>query len=114
MKVIVKHVGKDLELKDISGTLESLQSIVDGPIELVPIYFEKFPYYLVVNEEGKLIEDSKMNMTWKHNDIIFDYIFGNVLFMHAKENHDLTEEDFERFKRCVIDNTMSTYSFSLK
>lgn len=62
MVVLVKEPGKEVYRKDIDNTLESLQNIVDGCIELVPCGKLKEKDILILgNEEARLL-DLKENL----------------------------------------------------
>lgn len=75
IKVLFKSpYTKNIEELDIENTLEAIQELVCGYIEVVPtdIYDKVF---MVVNEEGKLY-DLEPNFHY-YNDIIV----GNVIFV---------------------------------
>lgn len=52
MKVLVIKRSKEPELEEIDGSLESMQKIVEGYIEVIEAFDD--PIALVVNEEGKI------------------------------------------------------------
>ena len=54
MRVVVKKPGKDPEVQWIDNSLEAMQKIVEGSIELVGVF--QYPISLFCNEEGKLME----------------------------------------------------------
>lgn len=51
MKVLVKEPGKPAEVREIENTLQAMQEIVEGFIEVVRLAEDLL---LVVNEEGKI------------------------------------------------------------
>lgn len=51
MKVIVKNPGAVPTLRDVPNTLEALQSVVDGYIEVVRLFTDAV---VICNEEGRL------------------------------------------------------------
>ena len=85
LKVLVKKVDEMPEIKTIDSSLESLQKVVGGLIEVVYITDD---ILLIINEEGK-INDSEMNFTWvtieeEENKFYYhfkDFIFGDVFFV---------------------------------
>ena len=88
MKVLVLSNGK-FESRDIDNTLESLQDIVGGYIE-IPFISEKLyenGIDLIINEEGKLIEGLKTEIIIVRNetDDILDVIKGNCIFASHDE-----------------------------
>ena len=73
-----REMGRE---KWVSGDLKSLQDMVDGPIEVVPL---KDPgYCLLVNEEGLLRGDMLLNI------IVGDqFLFGPVVVIGLREDDD--------------------------
>lgn len=53
IKVVVKDPGKIAEIREVENTLEALQDIVGGWIEVLPM---ANGVYAIVNEEGALLE----------------------------------------------------------
>lgn len=80
MKIVVKKVGQQPEIKEIENELHAIQEIVGGYIECVG-----FPNNIlcVLNEEGKL---KRLQPNFIYNS---DIIVGDVFFCAAGE------EDFE-------------------
>lgn len=74
IKILFKAPNEKFEEREINNTLEDMQKLVNGYIEVVPtdIYDKVF---IVVNEEGKLYE-FEPNFHY-YNDIIV----GNVIFV---------------------------------
>lgn len=91
MRVLVKEVGKDAEVREIDGSLESMQGIVGGYIEDVYI---GLGVHLVCNEEGK-IQGLPTNLETDYDEIV-----GNVLFCATDECDycGLTDEQIEHAK----------------
>ena len=88
MKVIIKKVGKTPEVVDIENTLEAMQKVVGGYIELVPV---RTGCVMICNEEGR-IHKLPYNFNLSNNNIV-----GDVLFTGQKGTDftDLTESDVE-------------------
>ena len=73
MKVLVIEPEKAPVVRDISGTLESMQQLVGGTIQAI-YPFDK-PVALICNDEGKLL-NLPMNRTLPEiQDIIFGTFF---------------------------------------
>lgn len=83
MKTLILNNGQ-LEQKDISNTLEALQEIVGGYIEipfLSQVFFEN-DIDIIINEEGKYIEGLKpeIAIVSKDKGNILDLVYGNCIF----------------------------------
>ena len=88
MKVIVLGNGK-LEAKEIENTLEELQKIVGGYIE-IPFLSKVFADNIIdtiINEEGKYIDELKPEIAIVNSKTkqILDVIYGNCIFA----SHDI-------------------------
>ncbi len=79
IKVLFKAPNKNFEEVEITNTLEDMQKLVDGYIEVIPtdIYDKVF---MIVNEEGKLYE-LEPNIHYYR-----DIILGNVVFVRIGNN----------------------------
>lgn len=88
MKVVIKKVGEQAQVAEIENTLEALQGIVEGYIEVVAVGGEVL---MICNEEGKL---NGLEYNFKLGN---DFIVGNVLFVQAKDEDftDLDESNIE-------------------
>ena len=83
MKTLILSNGQ-LEQKDIGNTLEALQEIVGGYIEipfLSQVFFEN-DIDIIINEEGKYIEGLKpeIAIVSKDKGNILDLVYGNCIF----------------------------------
>ena len=75
IRVVVKTVGGDWEIRTIPNTLQALQEIVGGNIECAQMTTD---YTLVCNEEGRI-------NGMKFNQRIFNYqMFGDFLIVRTK------------------------------
>ena len=52
MRVIIKHPGRQATVEDIDNTLEALQSIVGGYIQVISVATN---CVMICNEEGRLL-----------------------------------------------------------
>ena len=83
MAVLIKANGEESVVTDLS--LENLQKLVDGYIEIVPTIDGRL---LVLNEEGKIIGLPKNPKATKLTNGIInqgDYIVGDVVVGTKKE-----------------------------
>lgn len=86
MKVIVKEVGKNPEVKEIEDKLEVYQKIVEGYIEVVPLFNN---IVIVCNEEGKL-QNKEPNILLGN-----EIIAGNIVIVgtEGEEFRGLTDDE---------------------
>lgn len=98
MKVLILSGGA-LEEKEIKNTLEELQKIVGGYIE-IPFLSREFndnKINIIINEEGKFIEglEPEIAVVKKETNTILDVVYGNCVFAsHDYEGNtiELNEE----------------------
>lgn len=81
--------GNKLEVKEIENTLEELQKIVGGYIE-IPLLggvFKKHNIDTIINEEGKYIEGLKPEIALINGNTkqILDVVYGSCVFV----SHDI-------------------------
>lgn len=88
MKVIIKKVGKAPEIVEIENTLEAMQKVVGGYIELVPV---RTGCVMICNEEGRMT-GLPYNFTLGTNHIVGDVFFTKP---NGAEFTDLDERDVE-------------------
>ena len=101
MKAIVLSNG-ELEVKEIKNTLEELQSIVGGYIEMPYIskVFLENGIDMVINEEGKYIEGLKPEIAVisKEGNTVLDLVMGSCVFVShddAGNTVDLNDKQIE-------------------
>jgi len=102
MRVLVVEPERRPEPREISGSLEEMQSIVGGLIQ--PIYpFEDDFVALVCNDEGKLFNLPANRGLRDENGKIYDIIFGTFFLCGAPPDCEhftsLTPEQEERYRR---------------
>lgn len=115
IKTIVLSNGK-LEVKEIENTLENLQSIVGGYIEIPFLggIFNENKINVIINEEGKFIEDLKpeIAMIDVNTNQILDVVYGNCIFashdMHG-ETISLNEEQIKIVMEELKNNVTLTF-----
>lgn len=101
MKVLVLS-NNELKEKEINNTLEALQEIVKGYIE-IPFLSEVFnenEIDVIINEEGKLIEGMKPEIAVidKETGKILDVVYGNCVFVSHDEEGNTTALNEEQVK----------------
>lgn len=94
MNVLILNSGK-LEQKNIKNTLEALQEVVGGYIE-IPFISQKFLEYeidIIINEEGKFIDGLKPEIAIikSGTNQILDLVYGNCIFASHDEVGNTTE-----------------------
>ena len=97
MKVLVLSNGK-LETKEIENTLEELQKIVGGYIE-IPFLSKVFVdniIDIIINEEGKYVDGLKPEIAIVNSKTkqILDVVYGNCIFAsHDNEGNTIALND---------------------
>lgn len=97
IKVLVVEPEHKPYVKVIEHTLENLQSIVGGLIEVVYDSTNENVAY-VVNEEGKF-NGSQFNRALYFDDTLVDYIFGTFFICGVGEEDftDISDEDIVHY-----------------
>lgn len=84
IKAMILGDGK-LEVTEVTNTLETLQDIVGGYIEipLISKVFRQHKIDAVINSEGKYIEDLKpeIAIVKKETNATLDVVYGNCVFV---------------------------------
>ena len=99
IKVLYKRVGREPEVVEIENTLQAMQSLVGGFIEVIPYDY----YELVCNEEGKL--------EGLYPNVGFDYDVINGNFFIANDNYEtgdfasLTDKNIDKIKEDLKDRS---------
>lgn len=99
MRVFILSEGM-LEERDIDNTLEAMQEIVGGYIEVVPLSDRLL---VVCNEEGKLMGLPPVAIT-AINGKATDYLCGNCIICadsHTGEFKGLTKRDMKDFENMM-------------
>ena len=97
MKVLVLSNG-ELKDKEIENSLENLQKIVGGYIE-IPFLSETFDNNgidVIINEEGKLIDgiNPEIAIVDERDGRILDIVYGNCIFAsHDEEGYTVGLND---------------------
>lgn len=101
MNILLLEPGKRPRSAVITGTLQSMQQVVDGPIQAVYPFAE--PVALICNEEGKL-----RNLPWNRalrddTGQIYDIVAGTCFLCAAPPGEDsfvgLTDAQLDAFSR---------------
>lgn len=101
MKVLVLSNG-NLEVKEITNKLGSLQEIVGGYIE-IPFLSKRFfenEIDMIINEEGKFIEGLKAEIAVidESRGAIVDLVYGNCIFASHDEEGETISLNEEQIK----------------
>lgn len=101
MKVLVLSNNMFKE-KEITNTLEDLQRIVGGYIEipfLSPIFNDN-EIDIIINEEGKFIEglEPEIAVISKNTNTILDIVYGNCIFASHDQEGETIELNEEQKK----------------
>ena len=108
IKVAIKEPGKELEIKEISDDLETLQKIVGGMIEsFYPMEnLEENGIVIFGNDEGKL--NNPQSNFWLYNKQ--DCFCGTAIFFKDDEEggmDSLQENDILEIRKFLENNKMS-------
>ena len=109
MKVLVLGKG-ELKEKEINNTLEELQKIVEGYIE-IPFLSKKFNdngIDVIINEEGKLIDgmNPEIAVVSKEHGNILDVVYGNCIFASHNDDGDTVELNEEQI--AIVEKELET------
>ena len=101
MRILVVEPERRPEVREIDGSLESMQGVVDGLIQALYPFDE--PVALVCNDEGKLMELPANRGLRNQNGQIYDIICGTFFLCGAPTDSDhftnLTPEQTERYQK---------------
>ena len=95
MQVLLIEPGKIPEVKEISGTLDSMQKLVGGTIQAIYPFDE--PVALICNDEGKLLSMQMNRMLSEMDDIICGPFFLCGAPPDSEEFTSLSPEQVERY-----------------
>lgn len=112
IKTLVLTNG-NLEEREIDGTLESLQDIVGGYIE-IPFLSETLYEYdidMIINEEGKLINglNPEIAVLKEKTEELLDVVYGNIIF--ASHNNDGETVGLDEEQIAIIERTLEAEAF---
>lgn len=99
MYILVVEPERRPEVKEIDGSLESMQEVVGGLIQALYLFDE--PVALVCNDEGKLMNLPANRGLRDKNGQIYDIVCGTFFICGASADSDhftsLTQEQIERY-----------------
>lgn len=100
MKVLVVEPERRPEVREIDGSLKSMQDIVDGLIQ--PIYLDD-SVALICNDEGKLINLPANRGLRDEDGRMYDIVCGTFFLCGVPADSDhftsLTPEQIERYEK---------------
>ena len=94
MRVLFKPVGQDAHPLEIPNTLQAMQELVGGPIEVIRTTRRTC---CIVHEEGKL------RHMWPNFWLYNDLIVGNAVFVGVKGDgfRDITDDEITQCRRKI-------------
>ena len=109
MKVLVLS-GSILEEREIKNTLEEIQQIVGGYIEipfLSPIFNDN-KINIIINEEGKFIEglEPEIAVIKRESNNILDIVYGNCVF--ASHDHDGNTIELNEEQKQIVKDALKS------
>ena len=101
MRILLVEPGKTPVLKEIDGSLKSMQEIVGGTIQVLYPFAE--PVALVCNDEGKLLGLPLNRARRDEKGRIYDIVAGTFFLCGAPEGSDrfesLSQQTGEAFQQ---------------
>ena len=109
MKVLVLS-NSELKEKEIKNTLEDLQKIVGGYIE-IPFLSREFnenKIDTIINEEGKFIDglEPEIAIIKKETNSILDVVYGNCIF--ASHDHEGNTIELNEKQKQIVKEELKT------
>ena len=107
MKVLVLS-GGELKEKEIKNTLEDLQKIVGGYIEIPFLSrdFNENGIDTIINEEGKFIEGLEPEIAIIKDGKILDIVYGNCVF--ASHDHEGNTIELNEEQKQIVKKELNT------
>ena len=101
MRILIVEPKRRPEVKEIDGSLKSMQEVVGGLIQALYPFDE--PVALVCNDEGKLMNLPANRGLRDKNGQIYDIVVGTFFICGAPGDSDrfisLTPEQIERYRK---------------
>ncbi len=101
MKILYVEVGKPPEIREIDSSLESMQELVGGLIQVLYPFEDEVA--LVCNDEGKLLNLPLNRGLYTEDGSLYDIISGNFFLCGAPADAEdfvsLTEEQIKRYRK---------------
>jgi len=101
MKILLIHPGESPYPSEISGSLESMQKTVGGPIQAIYPFEE--PVALICHEEGKLINLPLNRPLLDENGSVYDIVAGTFFLCAAPADSENFEGLSEEQINCYTD-----------
>lgn len=109
MKVLILS-NSELKEKEIDNTLEELQKIVGGYIEIpfLSRVFNENKINIIINEEGKFIEglEPEIAIIKKETNTILDIVYGNCIF--ASHDHEGNTIELNEEQKQIVKEELKT------
>ena len=107
MKVLILS-NNELKEKEIKNTLEELQQIVGGYIEipfLSPVFNDN-KINIIINEEGKFIEGLRPEIAVIKGNQVLDVVYGNCIF--ASHDHEGNTIELNEEQKQIVKEALKT------
>ena len=102
MRVLIVEPERRPEVREIDGSLKSMQEIVGGLIQPIPLIGDP-DIVLVCNDEGKLLNLPANRGLRDENGQIYDIVCGTFFICGAPTDSDhltsLTQDQIERYQK---------------
>ena len=100
MRVLIVEPQRRPEVREIDGSLKSMQEVIGGLIQTLYPFVE--PVALVCNDEGKLMNLPANRGLWDESGQIYDVVVGTFFICGAPGDSDhftsLTPEQIKRYR----------------
>lgn len=102
MKVLIVEPLKEPYVKELDGSLESMQKLVGGTIQAI-YPFDDAEVALICNDDGKLMKFPLNRALFDEKGNIVDIIAGTFFICSAPSNSEnfegLTDEQIKKYKK---------------
>lgn len=97
MRVLVVETLRKPEVRDICGTLESMQQLVGGTIQTIYPFDDSVA--IVANDEGKVLGMLPNRGLWDDDDVLYDVICGTFFICGLTDDGlgSLTDEQIKKY-----------------
>ena len=110
LKGILVETGKEPKVVEIEDTLQNLQQLVEGRIEVLSIRNDgNRSIDFIFNEECKFLYED-VNKFLIYSNGYYDYLAGNIFVIAADETTgefvSLTDEEIEYYQTYMLDDAL--------
>lgn len=102
MKVVLCTPNEKAVITDVDDSLESMQSVVGGDIQMITPFEDDPEIAVIVNEDGKFCGTCEPNRAFAPNGEIEDVYFGTFFVCAARFDDEkfssLTDEEAKKYQ----------------